>query len=125
MHRSLASRLAGVLIAVLVGFSAPGLALAHGYAHHESHEQGEHEGEHQRSEFQGLEPESGDHGHPQLSQARSARIEVLLLVATVRAVSLPDEIVLVDATSMLLTAAPARAGPPDTPLPQPRAPPLG
>ncbi|MGI9077116.1 MAG: hypothetical protein ACR2G6_07270 [Gemmatimonadaceae bacterium] len=139
MRRSPVSCFAGLLMAMLAGLSAPSLALAHGYAHHEAHEHAEHEREHHGSEHLGPGAAShdeltaslraadhpGDHAHPQLFRAVSVRTDVVLFVAAAPAVSLPADIVLVDAASLLLTAAPARAGPADAPPRQPRAPPLG
>ena len=139
MRRSPVSRLAGLLMAMLAGLSAPGLALAHAYAHHEAHENAEHEREHHRVEHLGqgaashddltasirAEDHTRDHAHPQLFHAVSVRTDVVLFVAAGPAVSLPADIVIVDTASLLLTAAPARASPADAPPRQPRAPPLG
>lgn len=124
---------------MLVGLSAPSLALAHGYAHHRSHEEAAHDGEHHRGESHAasaalrldisheVEPahDSEEHGHPQVSHAVSIRVDLPLFVIPVLAANFSAEIDLVSSTSLLLTAAPARAGPPDAPPRQPRAPPLG
>lgn len=124
---------------MLVGLSAPSLALAHGYAHHRLHEDAEHEAEHHRAASHapsaalrsGVSPEiepphdSEEHGHPQLSHAVTMRVDLPFLVLPVLAANFPAEIDLVSSTSLLLTAAPARAGPADAPPRQPRAPPLG
>jgi len=139
MRRSPVSMLIGLLIAMLAGLSAPALALAHGYAHHEAHEHAEHERAHHGSELlddgsashneltlslRGVD-HPADHAHPRLFHAVSVRTDVVLFVAPALAVNLPADIVLVGTASLLLTAAPARAGPSDAPPRQPRAPPLG
>jgi len=137
MRRSPVSCFAGLLMAMLAGFSAPGSGLAHGYAHHEAHEHSE--GEHNPGGPSGLgvgahdeltaslraADDTEDHAHPQLFHAVSVRADVLLFVAAAVAVSLPSDIVILDTASLLVTAAPARAGPADAPPRQPRAPPLG
>lgn len=139
MRRSPFSRAVGLLIATLVGFSAPSLALAHGYAHHRLHEDAEHEAEHRRGAPHApsatmrlglnleIEPphDSEEHGHPQLSHAVTTRVDLPFFVLPVLAANFPAEIDLVSSTSLLLSAAPARAGPADAPPRQPRAPPLG
>lgn len=139
MGRSPLSRVVGLLIAVLVGLSTSSLALAHGYAHRRLHEESTHESGHHQSEFgrvpgalhAGIRVEVGpvhdseDHAHPQLSDAVSGRADLKVFVAPVLPAIFPAEIDLANSTSLLLTAAPARAGPPDAPPRQPRAPPLG
>lgn len=139
MARSPLSRAVGLSIALLAGLSASSLALAHGYAHHRLHEEAAHEAEHHRGGSHsasaalplgvGLEVEqahdSEDHGHPQLSHAVSMRVDLPLLIIPALPANFAAEIALVSSTSLLLTAAPARAGPPDAPPRQPRAPPLG
>lgn len=139
MARSPFSRAVGLAIAMLVGLSAPSLALAHGYAHHRLHEEAAHEAEHQHGGSHAaaaplgvgtgpaVEPahDSEDHGHPQLSHAVSMRVEFPLFVVPALLASFAVQTELVSSTSLLLTAAPARAGPPDAPPRQPRAPPLG
>jgi len=119
-------------MAMLVAFSAPSIALAHGYAHHRLHEEAAHEAEHHGWTSHdaiglvvGVPHDSEDHGHAQVSHAVSLRVELPLLVPPALAAYFPVEIMLVGRTSLLLTAAPARAGPPDAPPRQPRAPPLG
>lgn len=131
-------RAARLLIAVLVGFAPPTLALAHGYAHHESHENEEHARQHAHGEGLGTSRSShgemitalraGDdaqhHGHPQLCQAMAVRVGISLFVVMAPIASLPLDIVHVAAASLLLTAAPARAGPAHARPRQPRAPPI-
>lgn len=137
MRRSPHSRVIGLLLATLVGLSAPGLGLAHGYAHHEANEHTGHEREHHHglSERAPAAPDeliasvrgtesSGDHGHPELSLALSSRTDLAPFVLAVK-VELLAYMVVRSQASMLLTAAPPRAGPPDAPPRQPRAPPLG
>lgn len=145
MRRSPLSRFTGLLLATLVGVSAPGLALAHGYAHHEAREHAEHE--HGHGHGHGLEHHhatpadeqgatsadheasigsagsTGDHHHPELSPGLSARAEILLFVVP-PSVAFPDYVLVDTRASLLLTAAPPRAGPPDAAPRQPRAPPL-
>ncbi len=137
MRRSPLFRLASFLLAMVVGFSTPGLALAHGYAHHEAHEHSQQGRQHQHGDREDptaaphaeLTPSakaagnSGDHDHPQLSLALSTRADVPLFVMPAGLI-LPAYIVIESQTSLLLTAAPPRAGPPDAPPRQPRAPPL-
>lgn len=139
MARSPLSHAVRASIAILVSVSAPSLALSHGYAHYRLHEQAAHEAEHHHGASHsasaaaplGLGPEierahdAEDHGHPQLSHAVSVRVDLPLLLIPALAASIAAEIALVSSTSLLLTAAPARAGPPDAPPRQPRAPPLG
>ena len=137
MRRSSLSRFASMVLAALVSLSAPGLGLAHGYAHHEANEHAGHEREHHHglSESAPAAPEeliasvrgtgsSGDHGHPELSLALSSRTDLTPFVLAVKVELLAYMVVRTQA-SMLLTAAPPRAGPPDAPPRQPRAPPLG
>ena len=137
MRRSFLSRLIGLVLATLVSLSAPGLGLAHGYAHHEAKEHADHEREHHHgaSESTPVAPgeltlsvagtgSSGDHGHPELSLALSGRADVALFVLPAK-VELPPYVLVESQASLLLTAAPPRAGPPDAPPRQPRAPPLG
>jgi hypothetical protein len=137
MRRSALSRLAGIILATLVSLSAPGLGLAHGYAHHEAMEHADDEREHHHAAT-GATPlaadalissidgtgSTGDHGHPELSLALSARADVGLFVLAAK-VELPPYVVVQTQASLLLTAAPPRAGPPDAPPRQPRAPPIG
>lgn len=124
---------------MLVGFSAPGLAVAHGYAHHEAHEHPEHDRhEHVggadrltggwRGGLAALVPPTDDHqghAHPELSRAVSVRLNAPFIAA------LPPEVgplaitVLAGTASLRLTASLARAGPPEASPRQPRAPPLG
>lgn len=139
MRRSLASRVAALAIAILTGFSVPTLALAHGYAHHEA---GEHaEQDHGDSRAPGavatdelhhelptsiqVAYEAKDHGHPQLAHAFPARMNSSVFVLSAIPVDVPARLVFVSTASLLLTAAPVRAGPADAPPRQPRAPPLG
>lgn len=137
MRRSFVSRLSGLTLATLVSLSAPGLGLAHGYAHHEAREHAEHAREHHHGASEGAQPapdqptaaledagRSGDHGHPELSPAMSGRADVALFILPAK-VELPAYVVIDGRASLLLTAAPPRAGPPDAPPRQPRAPPLG
>ena len=139
MRCSVVSRITALALATLVGFSAPGLALAHGHAHHEADERAarahghahdidaavpaEHGAEEHALLMAANEPD--DHAHPQLALALAFRIDALLFVVpSVVAAELAGS----DAdssVSLLLTAAPASAGPPDAPPRQPRAPPLG
>lgn len=139
MRRSPLSRVTGLVLATLVGISAPGLALAHGYAHHEAREHAEHEHghEHQHATPAAHESESsadhvasiestgssGDHHHPELSLGLSTRAEIPLFVVP-SAVTLPEYVLVESRASLLLTAAPPRAGPPDAAPRQPRAPPF-
>lgn len=139
MRRSPLSRLTALVMAMLVGLSAPGLALAHGYAHHEASEHAQHEHghghHHSGAERPGtsfsadhapsVEPggDSGDHAHPQLSLGLSARADSPLFVLP-PAISLPEYVLIQSRASLLLTAAPPRAGPPGAAPRQPRAPPL-
>jgi hypothetical protein len=139
MARSPFSRAVRASIAILVSVSAPSLALSHGYAHHRLDEQAAHEAEHHHGASHsasaalplglGSEIEQAhdfeDHGHPQLSHAVSVRVDLPLLILPALPVKLGAEIALASSTSLLLTAAPARAGPPDAPPRQPRAPPPG
>ena len=139
MRRSLVSRIVALAIASLVGISAPGLAIAHGYAHHESDKHAEHERDHDRalvpaptgelqdglrSVFQATN-EPNDHAHQRLAHALSVRTYVPLFVLPSVPVTIPVSIVLVSTSSLLLTAAPIWTGPGDAPPRQPRAPPLG
>ena len=137
MRRSLLTRVIGLLLATLVGLSAPGLGLTHGYAHHEAKEHADHEHEHRHGTSESAPVavddlivavegtgSSGDHGHPELSLALSGRADVALFVLPAK-VELPAYVVAESQASLLLTAAPPRAGPPDAPPRQPRAPPLG
>ena len=139
MRHSPLSRFTGLVLATLVGVSAPGLALAHGYAHHEAREHAEHEHGHEHHHATPAADESessadpgasiesagstGDHDHPELSLGLSARAEIPLFVVP-SAVTLPDYVLVDSRASLLLTAAPPRAGPPDAAPRQPRAPPL-
>lgn len=139
MRRSLSFRFAALLVAGLVGMSAPGVALAHGYAHHEKSELAGEAGDHHHGPAQSAtalangqptavvhDPsESRDHDHPQLSQPRTVRVDAPLFVLPAVPASLPSSVTLVGTVSLLVTAAPARAGPRDTPPRQPRPPPLG
>ncbi len=139
MRRSLVSRITALVIATLVGFASPALALAHGYAHHEAGEHGEQDGGHSGAlgpeatdELHDGLPlsiqaayESKDHAHPQLAHARPMRISAPLFVLSANPVAVPVGIVCVGTAALLPTAAPARAGPADAPPRQPRAPPLG
>lgn len=139
MRRCLVSRIAALTIATLVGISVPGSALAHGYAHHEAGEHAEHDRDHNRAPgaeatdelYDGLPPsiqaanESRDHAHPQLARALSVRMDAPPFVLPPIPVAVPSGIAFVGTASLLLTAAPARAGPADAPPRQPRAPPLG
>jgi hypothetical protein len=139
MARSPFSRAVRASIAILVSVSAPSLALSHGYAHHRLDEQAAHEGEHHHGASHsasaalpfGLGSEieqahdSEDHSHPQVSHAVSIRVDLPVLFVPTLPANFAAEIALVSSTSLLLTAAPARAGPPDAPPRQPRAPPLG
>lgn len=137
MRRPSVSRLSGIVLATLVSLSAPGLGLAHGYAHHEAVEHAEEERDHHHGVPNGPTSaahelidsvdgtgSSGDHGHPELSLALSARADVGLFVPATK-VELPPHVVVETQASLLLTVAPPRAGPPDAPPRQPRAPPLG
>ena len=137
MRRCSLSRLTGLCLAVLVSLSAPGVGLAHGYAHHEAKEHADHEREHHHGVWESERSASelltaavenaggsGDHDHPELSQAMSGRADAALFVVAPR-VELPAYVVVASHASLLLTAAPPRAGPPDAPPRQPRAPPLG
>jgi hypothetical protein len=139
MRRSPLSRFTGLVLAALVGISAPGLALAHGYAHHEAREHAEHEHGHEHRHATPAADEgasaanqtgsiesagrSGDHDHPQLPLGLSARAEIPLFVVP-SAVTLPAYVLVDSRVALLLTGPPPRAGPPDAPLRQPRAPPL-
>jgi hypothetical protein len=138
MGRSPFSRAVGLLIAIAAGLYAPSLAVAHGYAHHRLYEAAAHEDEHHRGGPHavsavlrpgvylelGVAHDSEDHGHPLLSHAVSMRVDLPLLVIAAPPANFAAEIALVSSTSLLLTAAPARPGPPDAPPRQPRAPPL-
>lgn len=139
MRRSPLSRFTGLVLAALVGISAPGLALAHGYAHHEASEHAEHEHGHEHRHATPTADEgastvnqtgsiesagrSGDHDHPQLSLGLSARAEIPIFVVP-GTVALPEYVLVDSRASLLLTTAPPRAGPPDAAPRQPRAPPL-
>jgi hypothetical protein len=136
MGRSPLSRVVALLIALLVALSTSGLALAHGYAHHRLHEEGTHESEHHQAGLGvlasaqhdisvAIEPahDSKDHVHPQLSDAVSSRADLKLFVASPPPVNYSAQTRVTDSTSLLLTSAPARAGPPGAPPRQPRAPP--
>lgn len=139
MRRSLVSRIAAIAIATLVGISTPGSALAHGFAHHEASEHAERDREHRHEagldstngSHHALTPsvqatnDSKDHVHAQLAHAVPVRMDAPLFILPSIPASLPSEIVFVGTASLLLTAAPARAGPPGAPPRQPRAPPLG
>lgn len=143
MGRSFASRVVALAIATLLGTYTPGLALAHGYAHHEESEHAAHDREHHHGEESRTTDassdassdvsapsiratnESKDHAHPQLAHALSVRMETPVFVLPSDRASVPNEIVFVGTASLLLTAAPARAAPPDAPPRQPRAPPVG
>jgi hypothetical protein len=102
------------------------------------HKEAAHKDEHHRGESHavsaalrpgvdlelGVAHDSDDHGHPLVSHAVSMRVDLPLLVIAALPANFAAEIALVSSTSLLLTAAPARAGPPDAPPRQPRAPPL-
>lgn len=138
MGRSTPSRLAALLLATLVGFAAPGLALAHAYAHQEAQEHGRNGREHHHGKSAGptvgsatqATPSfetpggSGRHPHPELSPALSARANLSLFVMP-SAVTLPEYLAVVNRASLRLKADPPRAGSPDALLRQPRAPPQG
>ena len=138
MLRSPLPRVAGFLIAVLVSFASPALALAHGYAHHQAHEHEEHSRQHfhgegvdaSRSSHGQLSTElqaadtGEDHGHPQLSGAVSARVSIPVFRIIVPTTELPVAIVRVATVSLPLTAVLARASPSHARPRQPRAPPL-
>jgi len=137
MRRSLNSGVAALLVAGLAGLSAPGLALAHGYAHHEASEHAGEQLDHHHRKANGAidvaheelrasvhaADDSNDHVHPQLSQGPSVRLDAPLFVLHIARESLSSGIVFVGTASLLATAAPARAGPPDALSRQPRAPP--
>jgi hypothetical protein len=140
MRRPLRSRFAALLAAALVGLTAPGLALAHGHAHHEASEHAtdpdhrHHHGTDERATEPGRrgaiafvvgDDSSEHHGHPRVDQAMAVRAHASLIGLPALPPSLANEIVFVGAAELLITAAPARAGPPDAPPRQPRAPPLG
>jgi len=137
MRCSPLSRFTGIVLAALVSLSAPGLGLAHGYAHHEARERADNGREHHHGVSESTPSGSGeftawvdgtgrtdDHGHPELSVARSARADLPLFVVAAN-IALSEPVVVESQASLLLTAAPARAGPPHAPPRQPRAPPLG
>jgi len=129
---------ARLLIAALVAFASPALALAHGYAHHEAHEAEEHQRQHSHGEGAGASRSSpGDlstelrtrddaeeHGHPQISHAICVRVAMPLFVAPAAPAGLPIDIVRFATASLRLTAAPPRAGPAHARPRQPRAPPI-
>jgi hypothetical protein len=139
MCRPPLSRLVGSLVTVLVALSASIVPLAHGYAHYRLHDERTHEQAHHGAELDGAQSawhdaarveigatdHSDDHGHPQVSSALSGRAELKVLVGPAPAPVLIAQIELTESASLLLTAAPARAGPPDAPPRPPRAPPLG
>lgn len=139
MRRSLVSRIAGVVIATLVGISTPGMAFAHGHAHHEASERAEAalpdggalvtEGaagvRGERSMWIRGSGESSDHGHTQLAAALVVRMDATPFILPPILPVIPVPIVFVSPTSLVLTAVPARAGPAGVPPAQPRAPPLG
>lgn len=139
MRCSLVSRIAGLAIATLVGISAPGSAFAHGYAHHEASEHAGPDRAHggavvtegaagladERPMLVQATNESTDHPHVQLAHALSVRMDAPLFMLPPIPPAIPVGIVFVSTASLILTAAPARAGPADAPPSQPRAPPLG
>ena len=139
MRRLQVSRLVGSMVAVLVALSASSLPLAHAHAHHRLHDERAHEHGHDPTESHAARAplsdaagteiaathESKDHAHSQASATVSARAELKWFVGPAPAPPLITQIELTDSVSLLLTAAPARAGPPDARPRQSRAPPLG
>lgn len=139
MRCSVLSRITALALATLVGFSAPGLALAHGHAHHEAGEQATVGHAHEHADATAVPKEQGpegralvmganapdNHAHPQLTLALSTRFDAPVYVAPPIPATGLTESRSDETTSLLLTAAPARASPSDAPPRQPRAPPLG
>jgi len=138
MRSSFTTRVAALLLGTLVGVSTPAVALAHGYAHHEANEHADEHADHDQASSDasnadrdplsasiGSADDSRDHPHAQLSHALSARLDALQFVLAPEAAKLASRIAFVDTASLRLTTAPPRAGPPDAPPRQPRAPPLG
>lgn len=139
MRRSLVSRIAGLVIAMLVGISAPGLAFAHGHAHYEASEHADADRAHggapvteaadglrdERSRSIRASNESTGHAHVQLATALLVRMDALVFILPPIPLAIPVGIIFVSTTSLVPTAAPARAAPADVPPSQPRAPPLG
>jgi len=133
--RSVLSRLTGLLVATLMGISAPGLALAHGHSHHESREHAEHRHDHEHTAAAAItanhdaastvqaDGSDGDHDHPMLLLGPSVRGDIALFVAPSVA-TLPALILVEPRVTQRLIDVPPRAGPPDARPRQPRAPPL-
>lgn len=142
MRRTPLARCVAALMAMLVGFSAPGLAIAHGHAHHEIIEHAAHEREHQghelsgdvalernrshhknsRSAVEGSEDQR-DHDHPRFCYTTSARSTFACYVVPVASPGTQAGVVLVDTAALVLITAPARASPAASSPRQPRAPP--
>ena len=134
MGRSPLFRVVAPAIAVLVGVSTSSAVLAHGYAHHRLHDEIVREDRHRATSAASHHDtrvaveaahDFDEHAHPQLANAVSGRADLKVFIGPISAAVLPAPIELADRTSLSLTAAPARAGPPDAPPRQPRAPPLG
>ena len=131
-------RIAALVVAMLPALSGQLLALAHGHAHHEAQEHADHDREHHHAMSEssahavidaptpsiGPSGGSGDHGHPELSPALSARADVLFFVIA-PSPSFADFVMVRSRASLPLPTAPPRAGPHDESPRQPRAPPLG
>ena len=137
VRNAVVSRLAALVIASVVGGSAPGLAVAHGHAHHEAeHAAGIHDygaaadpnavnaSHHGLISAWALDA-SRDHDHPHLALAVSVRMDAPLLLPGTMPATIIAEIVFAGAIPSFRTGMFAPAGPAnDTPR-QPRAPPLG